>query len=631
MSSGDGEGLQEDWGRKPLALQRILSENTAVRPRGRSKEQERAAGGSWTKSSSCGDIDKEEDKENDDDEGDWYGIQEPMSSTVMDKSAPETESVQPCSSGIFSTSDNLSSISLPLAQPVVQGGKVFKTPKRREEEGEVGTPGTPVSSTRTRSSGSSRTPGSSGASRRGVSKTPSSSGSGTRWNPFDCHRSFEQLHQQTMSPGVFATVVSPSQDCEETSGRFWSIEQQADMFPTAISEDSPLKQSLYMRHHSREMENKTQEQIELYFASHHTVTSPPDLPPTGPLLLDSRETSYCQAGSGRTASTQTSLSLPPLLPPELEAALAKYCTVSEPLHARQNSDEGPPAALSNSTLRRKLFNGDAMTEDSDSCSSSRSSSPCSAPLSPPCPSLTPGRVIHTPSNAWSSSPVRRGEGRAASFSPPDQCGSPIFSPIVRERASRRSAPVEERMDSSEVRQHEISRHLEPPEVESGEVTADLTSTSLLYHTADSADTSRAVQEMDTDSNSGAAWVVSGRQDYCWASSTARDGWTEHTRDEPSSRAGWTASLLPDVTAPTDTGYGSQGPSVCSGLTSPQPSSSVQDSGLTSARDESAGVSAIAPESTPVQDTPVLFSYAAEGGCNDISVGFPLGSSTPTKN
>ena len=75
-------------------------------------------------------------------------------------------------------------------------------------------------------------------------------------------------------------------------------------------------------------------------------------------------------------------------------------------------------------------------------------------------------------------------------------------------------------------------------------TADMTaqSTSLLYQSA--------IQEMETDSNSGAAWsqsrsrCQSTREGYGWAASTAADGWTEHTREEGE---GWTASDLPDVT------------------------------------------------------------------------------------
>lgn len=598
-----GEREAGYWG-MPLPLQRILSENSS-RPRGkvaRIKEEE-------------------EEKENlEEREERWP--EEPMSSTVMDRSAAT-------SSTLFSTSDNLSSISLLVARPEAPPAtheKLFKTPKRREVVEE----GTPASS---RSSGSSlRTPSSGG---RRSTRTPSSTSSGTRWNPFD---SYDRLHQPTLSPGVFATVLSPSQDQQEQSGRssgrislfsclyfrrFWSIEQQADMFPTDISDESPLKQSLYQRHHSRDLEERTQEQLELYFKETHAVTSPPDLAPTGPLLAEtpsSRDASYSQTDRrAATVATQTALTLPPALPEHLEAMLRQFCTYQE-------AEEPPPAALSNSTLRRKLFEAGAghLTDSEGSCSS-RSPSPESAPCSPAGPGVTPGRVIHTPSAAWSSSPVRRCSGRATSFSPPDQLGSPIFSPIVRGRGSSRvEEEGEEEGDGSPVLS---PRQPDEGAAEEGNLTEDMTAgdTSLLYQTADSAEASRlAVEGMDTDSNSGPAWAVSNSAGYGWAASTAADGWTEHTREEASSR--WTASLLPDVTA--DNREPSTSTSADTGYRSTDGCSTGGGTGSLAASMEAP--SAIVLQPAQPTDAKVLVSYAAES-CNDISVGFPLGSSTPTKH
>ena len=128
---------------KPLALQRILLENGTVinRPRTRTKES-----ATWPSS---------EDKENSDvgpfqsqtggaskmreEEQDWFP-EEPMSSTVMDRSTPDRlgKPSSDSSSNIFSTSDNLSSIGPP--QPPIDK-LLFKTPKRREEWREA--PGTP--------------------------------------------------------------------------------------------------------------------------------------------------------------------------------------------------------------------------------------------------------------------------------------------------------------------------------------------------------------------------------------------------------------------------------------------------------------------------------------------------------
>ena len=427
---GDEAGEEMKYSNnKPLALQRILSENGAVinRPRAKTKESanrllsEDKENSDMTNFQSQTGVSKVRDEEHD-----WFP-EEPMSSTVMDRSTPDRLG-KPSNdnSSIFTTSDNLSSIGPPHASV---DKLLFKTPKRREEWREA--PGTPSaksvtprfgyksnyaaylniiyplssSSGRTPSSGSSiKTPGS---NERRSSRTPSSASSGTRWNPFD---SYDRLHQQpTLSPGVFATVVSPSQDSESSSGRFWSIEQQGDIFPTSISDDSPLKQSLLTRHHSKDLENQTQDQLDLYFKQHHTINSPPDLDPVfhpvGNQLIDtptSQDASYTQ-GEKRTVNawTQTSLTIPQNMPAELEALLRQFCTFHEPMGIVRNlslEEASNVNNLSNSTLRRKLFNGDAQVEEEeeDDCVSSDSSdSPCRSPEDFG-PMVTPGRVIRTP-------------------------------------------------------------------------------------------------------------------------------------------------------------------------------------------------------------------------------------------
>ena len=62
------------------------------------------------------------------------------------------------------------------------------------------------------------------------------------------------------------------------SGRFWSIDQQAMLFPAKISEDSPWKQETANSKMDADTENSTQEAIELYFSQHHKITSPDDPP-----------------------------------------------------------------------------------------------------------------------------------------------------------------------------------------------------------------------------------------------------------------------------------------------------------------------------------------------------------------
>ena len=253
----------------------------------------------------------------------------------------------------------------------------------------------------------------------------------------------------------------------------------------------------------------------------------------------------------------------------------------------------------------------------------------------------------------SSSPVRKMCGRATSFSPPDQLGSPIFSPIGKQRLTRRTieetqTDSEEEMDSSftDLKSKMVREPRSPATspcrqqaslpchsaVCSQNDTADMTaqSTSLLYQSA--------IQDMDTDS--GAAWsqsrsrCQSGREGYGWAASTAADGWTEHTREEGEGEgSGWTASDIPDITTDeqADTGYSTNRAGSRSSLATSSELLPSQDSGAVHNSGQRGGLSAIElPNGANVTENKApLLSYAAENS-NDISVGFPQLSSTPTK-
>ena len=283
-------------------------------------------------------------------------------------------------------------------------------------------------------SGSNRTPSSRGTRTPSSGSDVWSSGSGVRYNPFESHHTADILHLPTLSPSLFHTVQSPSNE-ETVNGRFWSIEQQWELYPAAISEDSPFKQSVHPINYKRDTESKTQEQIDLYFTNYHDVTSPPDLPPTGPLLTESPEVnqSYTQPDSGKSSKwTQTALTLPPSLPSPVEQILRQYNLISD------INDE--PNVLSNSTLRRKLFNVDMYSDLDDSQPQSSSEDEVE---SSPHQMMTPGKVIRTPVTAkpgttaqWSSSPLRGAKHRT-SLSPPD-LHSPMFSPIAKEKINIRS-------------------------------------------------------------------------------------------------------------------------------------------------------------------------------------------------
>ena len=179
------------------------------------------------------------------------------------------------------------------------------------------------------------------------------------------------------------------------------------MFPAHISDDSPWKQEASSKKLDPELEEKTQEAIDLYFSQHHTITTPEDVIPKSfaasqrSMLIDSVgnspnfandpsrdsqrmeedqkvENSSSESNSLVTESNQISqsvqtwLSFPPILPTELETVLGKYgitdqspdegikiiCPSSKPWSSRPNIvREESQSNMSNSTLRRKLFAG----------------------------------------------------------------------------------------------------------------------------------------------------------------------------------------------------------------------------------------------------------------------------------
>jgi len=396
--------------------------------------------------------------------------------------------------------------------------------------------------------------------------------------------------------------------------------------------------------------------------------------------------------------TQTTLTLPPILPSHVEQVLRQYCNFQEPSGPSSHSSfSEEPCNLSNSTLRRKLFNGDMLSDDSSSSSESCSGSP---PLSP----LTPGKVLHTPVTArsggtsqWSSSPVR-GPGRTVSFSPPDQMGSPMFSPIVKEKGrvvARESQGSEDgNLSMVEGIKVNMTTCVSPGEVELSRVEEmsqemaeeEAEEVEELYKTAEvevssstggqssqvQMEVDRSVsmvaqpatvaaggaQDTDTWPSSADTWGAShSERADTWASSAdtwgashseRADTWgVSHSGPVDSTRADtwsashseradtWGASHSGAVdTTRADTGY-STNPSVNSSLEPPSGCYSRQDSGvavsLSQQEQSSKAISELRPPEAIQPTSGVLLSYGATDTTNDISVGFPLGSSTPTKD
>jgi len=183
----------------------------------------------------------------------------------------------------------------------------------------------------------------------------------------------------------------------------------------------------------------------------------------------------------------------------------------------------------------------------------------------------------------------------------------------------------------------------------------------------------SVQEMDTDDKLGGAQCLGleaarepsiGIGACLWPGVNGEkekqeqegEAWTEHTRETEQnssvSRTGLTQSLLPDETpevsggsSQTDTGYATRGTlhSLNSFSSSLLPEASLaQDSGSHSYKQGISGasvsalgppgssVSALGPPAAVPGPAPLISYACAVENCNDISVGFPLGSSTPTK-
>ncbi|XP_069674726.1 uncharacterized protein bora [Periplaneta americana] len=187
-------------------------------------------------------------------------------------------------------------------------------------------------------------------------------------NPFDAAL-LKRLHLPIFSPSVFKRVVSPTQDMNQFG---WTIDDVAKIQPAPIEE---CQSQEYEHNFDPEMEMRAQEAIDHYFCNTHVVCSP-----WGPQLQNKEPTSFVDTNniadmqttssnsesdgdsqespsgldlmmsSQKEVSTQTTLTLPPELPPALEAALKPYFVYYE--EQSECTEEGN---LSTSTLRRKLF------------------------------------------------------------------------------------------------------------------------------------------------------------------------------------------------------------------------------------------------------------------------------------
>ncbi|CAH1395572.1 unnamed protein product [Nezara viridula] len=163
------------------------------------------------------------------------------------------------------------------------------------------------------------------------------------YNPFKTN--VDLLEGHTCSPTVFKKTDSP-----ENGDFTWSIDDISRINPAPI--DSPI--DLPEEHFDEKMEIKAQQAIERYFSFKHDIVSPAGAPGNwcSPIPgTPASSSTPCNSRSHKPvdACTQTRLSLPPILPPEVEAALKPYFRNDD------EADISDECNLSNSTLRRKLF------------------------------------------------------------------------------------------------------------------------------------------------------------------------------------------------------------------------------------------------------------------------------------
>ncbi|XP_076266666.1 aurora kinase A activator-like protein bora [Rhynchophorus ferrugineus] len=166
-------------------------------------------------------------------------------------------------------------------------------------------------------------------------------------NPFDSHL-IERLHLPTFSPNVFAQNSTP-----KTEQKFkWTIEDISSLKPADIDETT-ISQHVFS-HDDPHIESVVQQKIESFFSEREIVPSPVIVKTNKvPLIEDCNTTEITpqKISLSRTCegTTQTILSLPPVLPVELEEALKPYLTQSD------STEENHDNSLKNSSLYRKLF------------------------------------------------------------------------------------------------------------------------------------------------------------------------------------------------------------------------------------------------------------------------------------
>ncbi|XP_056636304.1 protein aurora borealis [Diorhabda sublineata] len=185
-------------------------------------------------------------------------------------------------------------------------------------------------------------------------------------NPFE-RRLINRLHLPTFSPSVFGTVSTP-----KSEEKFkWTIDDISSLKPADIDE-ATISQHVFEEDPLEE--SMVQQKIDEFFSEKVIVPSPMVHVARVPLVADNSENLFQSTETREVceSSTQTVLSLPPVLPAHIEEILKPYFL---PIEDQRNVDN--ITDMKNTSLFKHLFDFEKDTLSSSEHESLHSISPIS--------------------------------------------------------------------------------------------------------------------------------------------------------------------------------------------------------------------------------------------------------------
>lgn len=178
-------------------------------------------------------------------------------------------------------------------------------------------------------------------------------------NPFEVNL-VERLQQPSIcSPSLFHRSETPKHCSTPTRHDWqgWTIDEVSLLNPANIEPH----ESQFISHIDPDSEAQVQAAISTYFIKEHNVLSPDVTEPreqqqqqqqSQPLITHDTPSSSQIRKRWRSTTTQTELTLPPILPPDLEAALKPYFTHTQ----EQGQQQSPPDGDDGDATMNSVFN-----------------------------------------------------------------------------------------------------------------------------------------------------------------------------------------------------------------------------------------------------------------------------------